>query len=224
MYEVLLNCMQKTEADIVWCDYVEYYAQDMYKNKKHNLFITEKFYNLEDSLDKKIFAKDLFYKYHFEAYTWNKLYRNTIWSNLRFPYKVSCEDGYTLVSVLSKAKNILVVPEALYYYRRDNISSLSRIKNDRFRYGFLESRWIRAIEFNAMYPNSQEANTLLYRAYREAFKYIISTKDKSYKYCGDFVSKQAIKLLSKNLPAKKRLSMFLSVIIYNLVAPFCLRK
>ena len=65
MYEVLFNCMQKTEADIVWCDYIEYYAKDKQRNKKHNLFTTKKFYRLNDNINRQIFAKDLFYKYHF---------------------------------------------------------------------------------------------------------------------------------------------------------------
>ena len=221
MYETLLKYMKKMKADIVWCDYIEEYTQ---RNIKHNLFIEKKFYNLEGNMNKEIFARDLFYKYHFEAYTWNKLYKRFIWNNLRFPYKIACEDGYTLMWILSKAKNILVIPEALYCYRRDNINSLSKIKNKKFRYGFTESRLIRAIEYNVLYPNSKEANTLLYRVYREAFKYILSTQDKNYKFCGEFVSKQAISLLKKNLPVKKRLSMILSVIIYNLVAPFCWRK
>ena len=221
MYETLLKYMTKEKADIAWCDYIEEYVQ---KNIKHNLFIDKKIYDLKDNTNKKVFARDLFYKYHFEAYAWNKLYKRFIWDSLRFPYKTACEDGYTLMWILSKAKKILVIPEALYYYRRDNINSLSKIKNKKVRYGFTESRLIRAIEYNVLYPNSKEANILLYRAYREAFKYILSTRDKDYKFCGKFVSKQAIRLLKKNLPIKKCFSMLLSVIIYNLVEPLYLRK
>ena len=224
-YEILMNYIKQNKADIVWFDYFFYsLSENNSKIVKRNMFNKKIFYNLNTNTNRETFAKDLFQKYHLAGHCWNKLYKKKIWNDIRFPYKMRCEDGYVLMPVLMQAKNILVVPDNLYYYRTNNYTSLSKNRPKNFKHDFIESRWIQAIEYNVLYPNSKEANTLLYRAYREAFKYILSTQDKNYKFCGEFVSKQAISLLKKNLPFKKRFSMLLSVIIYNLVAPFCLRK
>lgn len=217
--------IKQSKADIIWFDYFFYsLSENKDKITKRNMFNKKIFYSLDTNINRKIFAKDLFQKYHLAGHCWNKLYKKRIWKDIRFPYNMRCEDGYVLMPVLMRAKNILVIPDNLYYYRTNNYTSLTKSRPKSFKHDFVESRWLQAIEFNLLYPNSKEANILLYRAYREAFKYILSTRDKDCKFCGKFVSKQAIRLLKKNLPIKKCFSMLLSVIIYNLVEPLYLRK
>ena len=224
-YEILLNYIQRKDIDIVWYDYLEYACQGSnLLEQRQNMFIEEKYYDLDNSRDRKDFAKDLFNKYHLIGYVWNKLYKRQIWKNIRFPYKMSCEDGYVLMSSLTKAKNILVIPNSLYYYRVDNYNSSTKKRPQNFKYSFVESRLIRAIEYSCLYPNSVESNTLLYRAYRESFKYIINTQKRKYKYCGDFILKKSIKLLNERLPYKKKISMFLSIIAYKILSIYFLRK
>ena len=152
-YEILLNYIQRKDIDIVWYDYLEYACQGSnLLEQRQNMFIEEKYYDLDNSRDRKDFAKDLFNKYHLIGYVWNKLYKRQIWKNIRFPYKMSCEDGYVLMSSLTKAKNILVIPNSLYYYRVDNYNSSTKKRPQNFKYSFVESRLIRAIEYSCLYP------------------------------------------------------------------------
>lgn len=48
---------------------------------------------------------------------WNKLYRKTVFSNIRFPEGRVFEDIMTSYKLLSNAKRVVCIPDALYHYR-----------------------------------------------------------------------------------------------------------
>ena len=215
MYEVLYNNIIKSKSDIVWCDYNIYITNQMIQ--KHNLFPEQKEYVINH-----LFAKDLFNLYHLEAFVWNRLYKREIFKNVRFPVGRRCEDGYIVIAILSKARKITVIPEALYFYRKreDSLSS-KRQKNIQFKRDFVESRVIRAIQYECLLPNSIEANILLYRAYKSALRYIdiVSNNNKDIKkdiYTQVIYPKIKV-LLKSNLSLKRKISLILCLIKYNII-------
>ena len=214
MYKILYDNIIKFKSDIVWCDYNIYLKGNI---QKHKLFSEQKNYIIND-----VFIKDLFNKYHLEAFVWNRLYRKDIFKDIRFPYKRRCEDGYLVIAILSNAKKITVIPDALYFYRQrgDSLSS-KKHKNIQFKIDFTESRIIRAIQYEYLLPKSVEANILLYRAYKSALRYLDIIANRNRKIKKDIYTNviypQIKVLLNSNLSIKRKLSLILSLIKYKIV-------
>lgn len=218
MYTILYNNINETKSDIVWCDYNIYI--DKNNIHKHNLFSGKRVYEILPPYAE--FAADLFNKYHLEAFVWNRLYKKEIFKNIRFPYKRKCEDGFMVIAILKKAKRISVIPEALYFYRKRNDSLSSRKQRDvQFKKDFTESRIIRAIQYNEILPNSNEANILLYRAYKIALRYIniISNNNKMIKkdIYKNVIYPEIKILLKSELSIKRKLSLILYLIKYKII-------
>lgn len=224
-YEILMKHIKQSKVDII----VFNHSQFMVKNnefitKKFNIFTKEKEYKLETVEDRKVFDEMIVDKLHSADFCWNKLYKRTIWEQIRFPYKWVCEDSYVLMDIFLKAKSIQFIPDNLYYYRKDNSKSLTSTKGKMIKHAVVEIELMRAIYFESIYANSKNINKFLYRAYRDVIRYIIKNKDREYKLCGDFVLKQATKLLRKNLPIGRNLNMLKDIIRYYVVTRFCWRK
>ncbi len=80
----------------------------------------------------------------------NKLYRRSCWEILRFPVGKTCEDAFTTYQLIHNARQIVMIPEALYCYRiRPNsimTSAFSLKKMDeeeawRCNYEFMEQHY-----------------------------------------------------------------------------------
>lgn len=121
MYELLYNEQQKTNADIVWCNYYNYFSNEHYNIV--NIFNENKLYKLPFAINK--LGIDLFInKYYEHSHLWSKLYKKSIFDNIKFPYKKTLEDLSIFLPTLMKANIICVIPQALYYYRNNRINSL----------------------------------------------------------------------------------------------------
>ena len=77
---------------------------------------------------------------------WNKLYKKTIFQNIRYPVGVLQEDEYIIHKVLHTCSNICLIPDSLYYYRKRN-NSIVAIKNHEYLLGGMESMIDRAFFF-----------------------------------------------------------------------------
>lgn len=64
-------------------------------------------------------------KGYIHSYAWNKIYKRSLWDNIRFPKGKWYEDTYTIPTILKKAQYILGSDKGLYYYcsRQDSISN-----------------------------------------------------------------------------------------------------
>ncbi|OJZ13240.1 glycosyltransferase [Sphingobacterium sp. 40-24] len=61
---------------------------------------------------------------------WNKLYRKSIWKDLRFPVNRLHEDEFVVHQVLDLSKSFRLVDESLYYYRVRE-GSITKVKNQK---------------------------------------------------------------------------------------------
>lgn len=76
------------------------------------------------SSQKGIYNSQEFWKLFFEkksddalVVAWNKLYSKEIFNNLRYKRGIINEDEQILYSVIKKCKKIIILPQALYFYR-----------------------------------------------------------------------------------------------------------
>lgn len=79
-------------------------------------------------------AMDLLIEDQHMSAVWGKLYKRTIFDNLRFPIGKFSEDIFLMPFILQNAKKIAFTPSPLYYYYQDN-DSLCRAK---FNYHMLD--------------------------------------------------------------------------------------
>lgn len=58
--------------------------------------------------------------------SWGKLYKKSLFDNIKFPEGKICEDLYSLPSIMLKSNKIVVYHKGLYYYRKreDSITSM----------------------------------------------------------------------------------------------------
>lgn len=100
-----------TDADIVICGFIEAY-KDYEKNK---VFTSE-----STKVIKQNILADLW-----PSYVWNKCYKKDLFANIRFPVGRIFEDILTIPEVCLYAQKIVCIPEKLYYYNRQNVSSIT---------------------------------------------------------------------------------------------------
>lgn len=202
MYSILINNTQKYNSDIVWFNYYNYYSKKHFINS--SIIKNNDLYDLSSS-DKIKFAKNLFYQYKMDAHVWAKLYKRSIFNNIKFPYGKLFEDIFVLLPILSNAKIISTIPDCLYFYRNRSESIVNQyfkqniIKN----IDFIESRIILAINYKNHFPNIPESNLFLFDVLKTAF-------DTLYKFDNYHTQQKIIthlmsKLLKEKLPVKIKL-------------------
>lgn len=57
-------------------------------------------------------------------FAWGKLYRRSLWDDLWFPEGVLVEDLFSVAKTFYRAKKILLIPDALYFYSHENVGSI----------------------------------------------------------------------------------------------------
>lgn len=100
-----------TDADMVICGLIEVY-KDYEKNKVFAVESTE--------VIKQNILADVW-----PSYPWNKCYKKYLFKNIRFPVGKIFEDLLTIPELCLGAKTIVCIPDALYYYNRQNINSIT---------------------------------------------------------------------------------------------------
>ena len=94
--------------------------------------------------------KELYNNCNFPVSSWGKLYRSGIWEDLGFPLGKICEDAFTTPLLIDRAKDIVQIPDQLYFYRirEDSImtSAFSPKRMDeeeawRFNYTFIKRNY-----------------------------------------------------------------------------------
>lgn len=123
MIEVLYTTLMEDKTDIAICDY---YISELDKNSPH------KFSN------KKFIVKDKKFDYLYNEYgcvtvvAWNKIYKKSIFENIRYPYGKVHEDEFIICDVLKKANSVSYILEPLYYYVQRENSIMNQISLKKF--------------------------------------------------------------------------------------------
>lgn len=108
MIKVLYENMICTNVEIVQCNLYLLYKDE--KIKKKNIY-ERKIFSAEEFLS--MTTKDWSY-----YVIYNKLYKVDLMKRIRFPENTIIDDEYFTYQVISNAKNILEIPEYMYYYRQ----------------------------------------------------------------------------------------------------------
>lgn len=107
--EILYNKISEYNADIVICGY---YITDENGNIEKNI-VTKKEYILDSNQALNELVKDK----KIENYAWNKIYKYSLFKNIRYPVGKIFEDIYTTYKLFLLASKIGVINFSLYNYR-----------------------------------------------------------------------------------------------------------
>ena len=142
-YKKLADALETNDADIAKCSIVETDT------------VTEKNICFQKSK-----AKEADFDLYFSKcgmlwiVVWNALYKREIVMDVRYPAGVNFEDNYGSGMYIFKAKKVIELKDALYYYRYntsgiskgiqkypfDHLIMYSRLRNDLFKLGFTDKR------------------------------------------------------------------------------------
>ncbi|MEH7095826.1 glycosyltransferase family 2 protein [Neobacillus vireti] len=119
MYALLHNYASKHSSDIVICDYLETLEGNHYDLKSFIDVIKEHSYNNIEALNELFTEK----KMQFGSVVWNKLYKKSLFDNIKFEEGKIHEDEFITHKVLYRSSKVVYIPIKLYYYlqRKDGI-------------------------------------------------------------------------------------------------------
>lgn len=120
MFEKLYDSVKRNASDIAVCDVYKIFD---YEGREENVV------SLQDNKE----TVDIAYYLAFgesNAYSWNKLYRRSLWDKFKFE-KMVYEDLAIIPLVLASANKISYVSESLYYYFKHSNSTTTSYQNPR---------------------------------------------------------------------------------------------
>lgn len=128
--EKTLSAMLREEADLVVCKYTEHKTE-----MKLRLTDEQALPSADSGNYDRIHALRALADSIINVGVWNKLYRRTLWQNIRFPEDHDYEDFDTTFRIFNICHLLHVLDEPLYLYRKHpgSITSVLSIKNIRDR-------------------------------------------------------------------------------------------
>lgn len=123
-YEYLYNVIQREQADIVQCDYIEAYNEDIVI--QFNECIKENMYTGVEALT-------LLYgpEYIRTVIACSKIYKKELFVGIRFPKGKIHEDEFTTYKLLHKASKVVDSNVKMYYYRQREGSIMAQGFNEK---------------------------------------------------------------------------------------------
>lgn len=115
----LYDCIQTTKADIAMCNVVRVW--DNGKRKKNN--------NIYKRAE--VITDTVQYLPRASMSVWDKLFKKSLFDELRFPEKMKFEDFALMPQILIRAKKIVTIEDELYYYFWRNGSTTNQNKVNR---------------------------------------------------------------------------------------------
>ena len=204
MYEKLLAALLRENADICSCNILSCYPT-------HQIAWGSEAYTVGDS--EKILSM-LYQDTMYPVSALNKLYRRSLWNDIRFPKGKICEDAFTTYLLADKAETIVLIPEALYCYRiRENSIMTS---------AFSPKRMDEEESWRCNYQFMQQHYPMLYKAafdfYLQKVNCLIHTipKDRRQEFAAEYnllhdILKQHWKYIafSSQIALKQRIKLLL---------------
>lgn len=112
------NCLEVLNDVITEnIDVVVFGLKKIFKNKID--IILPELYVKSEEIKEKLISDE------YKAWTCNKCYRRSLFSNLRFKIGIYYEDIYTLPRMIYNAKSIVSIKQALYCYNQMNVNSIT---------------------------------------------------------------------------------------------------
>lgn len=115
MYKIMLEAINKEDADICQCKYEYFWNEDIDLNEEKENYNYTVLSNIE--------AIDNNFKYDDNQNTaitvlWNKIYKRDLFENLMFPNGRIHEDEYITYKIIYKARKMIFLDEKVYFYRQ----------------------------------------------------------------------------------------------------------
>lgn len=146
MYKIMIDVIKNTSSDMVVCDYIK--VDETYKESEKEIEKVD-----VESFDKNEVLNKLFIKGAFEVMPWNKVYKKSLFCNLRYKVGRVNEDEFLIHEIVYKCKKISIIDSKIYYYMKRSGS----IMNSKFE--------IR--KFDRLYALSERINFFRERNERE---------------------------------------------------------
>lgn len=168
--EKLYNSLDKYDADIAMCRYTR---RPFTKNKKESVVYKE---------NKEVVLKKILYQKSDSLYSvaaWNKMYRKSLFDNLRYPIGKINEDMFVICELILNANAIVVCDYEGYFYRVNSQS----ITQQQFKPRNMDV--VEACEHIMDYVNNnctdkavvRGANNIFFRRNFQMFSMILKSKD-----------------------------------------------
>lgn len=177
MIELMINCANNNDADIVSCSYIEFKNEMKLFgiNNNNNKYKERSFSNLEALENYLLEYNDINRK--IDTVVWNKIYRKKLFKDVCFPVGKIYEDGYVTYKLLYKANKVIYLDVPLYFYfKREN-----SISNSMFSIKHIETYddWREIFRFiNKEVPNLSKYAAIKYiRKDMNLYNKIKSNKD-----------------------------------------------
>lgn len=161
------------------------------------------------------YLREQFFHGNFIVSANTKLYKSSVWKNLRFPLGMKFEDTYILPDVLLKADNIIPNEKVYYIYNRTNISSITRSTDSISRHLFMLDVEFHRLDIAKQYYNTYFQQCLentvkrclkmyIFNCYKNIAKNHKASQWKrfilkNYKYCNTLCLKDYIYIFSMKL-------------------------
>lgn len=114
MYEILFQCINKSNSDIAQCKFKKFKNLEELKNDLDNYNETFEEY------DNKTAIIDMIDNNKINVNSWNKLYKRELFEILRFPKGKIHEDEFLTYKLLYDSRKIAYIDEELYYYYQND--------------------------------------------------------------------------------------------------------
>ena len=124
MYKNLIDFMDREELDIAFCDV---YLVRGDRVREQSMYSETKVLNNVDGLKDNLICK-------IDNAVWNKIYKKTIFDNLRFTEGIVYEDVRIMYKIFSESKKSGYLKQSLYYYYKRPNSTIAQSFNSKSRY------------------------------------------------------------------------------------------
>lgn len=186
MYEKLYRNLLKTKSDISVCG--RYYVyNDLRKVVRYKEERGIRIMNSKEAIKRMNSFSS------FDMAAWDKLYKITLFDNIRFPVGKLSEDYFIMYKLFLKANKICYTPEPLYNYmqRQNSISHRKKINFD-----FIEAANQQMTEVEKIYP---DLRATMHTAYASANMTVYDFHLKQGVKCPYFRRKEMQKNVRRNL-------------------------
>ncbi len=145
MIEILYQTLIENNADISMCNYT-----DVFEGNVPTVLELPKSKEIENMSGYEGIGKLLHRYYVPYVVPWNKLYKRTLFSNIRFPVGLTHEDEYVMQEIFLHAKKISYLKNPLYFYlqRNSSITHTETIEDKAIMLQILKHRTDFCIEHN----------------------------------------------------------------------------
>lgn len=191
MVEILYNAIKETESDIAIVDYIMLEENEKAKNNEeiNNKLIDYYVFN------SKLAIKELFKENSFGNYAWNKLYKRSLFEEIKFPVGKMMEDLGTTYLLFDNSYKIVYKKIPLYYYIQRNGSILHN-KNLQLDFDKTELALERYEYILKKYPDIEENKKFIYNLLIENY-HIIFYNEELINKAKKIIKKFRISILSK---------------------------